>query len=122
MVKALNEAPSDALQGEAPDAIDDVKEFDLQKLNAEKAAVSEKKQVDHKAKIAATGTVRPLIAVKPHRKGENEDDMDEETRPGLGPRRRKFLATYSGKTEQAQRDEEGKVMFFSGKKKTHTEA
>ena len=36
VVKALNEAPSDALQGKAPDAIDDVAEFDLQKINAEK--------------------------------------------------------------------------------------
>ena len=32
VVKALNEAPSDALHGKAPDAIDDVAEFDLQKL------------------------------------------------------------------------------------------
>ena len=33
----------------------------------------------------------------------------------LGPRRRKFLATYEGGTKQAQRDEEGHVIFFSGK-------
>ncbi len=36
VVKALNETPTDALQGKSPEDIDDVAAFDLQKVNAEK--------------------------------------------------------------------------------------
>ena len=41
IVRALNETPTEALQGQAPDAIDAVAEFDLQKANAAKAEQSQ---------------------------------------------------------------------------------
>ena len=41
IVKALNEAPTDALQGRSADDIDDVAAFDLQNINAAKAEQSE---------------------------------------------------------------------------------
>ena len=102
--------PSDALQGKAPDAIDPVAEFDLQKINAAKAAVAEKKQVDHKAKIAASGTVRPLIDSK----------EGAETRLGLGPRRRKFIPTYSGKLSRPREMTKAKSSSSQERVKTHT--
>ena len=45
IVKALNETPTDALLGKSADEIDDVAEFDLQKVNAEKAQQSQQKQL-----------------------------------------------------------------------------
>jgi len=51
IVRALNETPTEALQGQAPDAIDAVAEFDLQKANAAKAEQSQEKQVAQKEKL-----------------------------------------------------------------------
>ena len=72
VVKALNEAPSDALLGKSPDAIDEVAVFDLQQVNAEKAVKSQQKQVDHKKKIAESGKVR--VQIETSKKQEEEDE------------------------------------------------
>ena len=101
IVRGLNETPTDALQGQAPNAIDAVAEFDVQKANAAKAEVSQQKQLEQKKKIAATGTVRMRLT----RREEEELKQCAQKAGQLGPRRRQFLATYQGGTKQALRDE-----------------
>ena len=100
IVRGLNDAPSDALQGQAPNAIDASAEFDLQKANAARAEQSQQKQLDQKKQIAATGTVRMRLT----RREEEELKQSAQKAGQLGPRRRKFLATYQGGTKQALRD------------------
>ena len=58
IVKALNETPTEALHGHAPDDIDAVAASDLQKANAAKAEQNQAKQLEQKKKIAESGTVR----------------------------------------------------------------
>ena len=102
IIEGLNEAPSSALLGKSPDEVeeDDVAVFDLQKENARKGLESQEKQLRQKEMIAKTGTVRQLIG------------NEKNERFGLGPKRRGFLPVYGQKTQQPERDEEGKVMFF----------
>ena len=60
VVKGINEAPSEALLGKAPEDVvgNEVAVFDLQKANAAKAEETEQKQKEHKQKVFASGTVR----------------------------------------------------------------
>ena len=110
IVKALNETPTEALHGHAPDDIDAVTAFDLQKANAARAEQNQAKQLEQKKKIAETGTVRMRLT-----RIQEEEAKSARKAGQLGPRRRKFLATYEGGTMQPQRDEEGHVIFFTGK-------
>ena len=91
---------------------------ELERLAREKAEAEERrareeaeKQLEQKKKIAATGTVRMRLT----RREEEEMKQSAQKAGQLGPRRRQFLATYQGGTKQAQVDDEGKVIFFSGK-------
>ena len=86
VVKGLNEAPSKALLGKAPEDVagNENAVFDLQKANAAKAEETEQKHKDHKQKLFASGTVRQLLdnkGTEPH---------------AIGPKRRSFLPSYSG--------------------------
>ena len=107
IISALNETPTEALRGNAPDAIDPVAEFDIQKANALKAEQSQEKQLKQKKKIAETGTLRMRLT--------RREEEEKQKAGQLGPKRRKFLPTYEGGTKQAQVDDEGKAIFYSGK-------
>ena len=95
IVDGMNEAPSSAIQGKAPEDVrdDELAVFDLQKQNALLAKESQDKQMKQKRKIETAGAVRQMI----------DNQTSEEPRFGFGRGADLFCRRSLGKSSSLSR-------------------